>query len=940
MRRVTPVALALFGVFSLGLANFHHTPVASAETAFNDTVNFQARLQTAAGGIVPDNNYNIQFKLYDVDTGGTALWTESYLNDEGKGLSTVNGYFSTRLGSRNAFPNDVNWSHKLWITMNIGGTGNTASYDGEMNPRMALTAIPYAFQANTLAMGNSDGSLKAGLRIQAPTVGNQDFYIKDQGATGSYQILTENEAEGSFVMLQGASPVNQSGSIKVSGGGIFGTGLQTGGDITSTAGALILSGTGTSNYISPNGVSIASKINIANFDPGNYGQVIALGLPGSASSSARVLTVLDARSSAHQPSIALLSPNESEIGGLSWDGSNSTMYLKTTTSTLGFVSGGSVGATLYTGSNGVSTNSVLNLGAPSSTNGNLQFSNSSSSSTVSITGTGVTSSYTINLPNGPGTAGQCLSLGSVSGSVQNLDYASCGGGATPFVQGGNSFGAAGVIGTSDYNELDLMTDGHTRLTVSANGNVTLASGSSLFLQGTASISNTQGYSNSEAFGLSAAVGGSNATAVGNSASASQGGTALGHNAATSGYGASIAVGLNAVASDWSISIGEGATNTNQHGISIGAAAGAGFYGVALGEGATAAQYSVAIGAGATTTGNNQVVIGGSTANITRMIVGNGVSSGTPVGFTLQSTSGSGTDISGADINIASGQSTGSGSGGNLNFQVSNTSGSGSTLNTLHTVLALNGSDGSALFKGNTTSATAFQIQSSTGANFFTVDTTSAQKIVIGPSAGDTAGTILVLGKKTTSGDPTAVDGAMYYNTSSNSFRCGVSGVWVSCIGGLLTASTAINSSVANTTTETDFATTYSIPANYCANNRVLRVTANGLYGTTGTPNMNLRVKLGGTTVAIADTPAMTTQTSKGWTTTFTLMCPSAAGSSAAVTAQGLLTMANDPNRQIPYTSTNIATNTAQTLSISAEWGTANASNTITLSSLTVEGMGP
>jgi hypothetical protein len=43
--------------------------------------------------------------------------------------------------------------------------------------------------------------------------------------------------------------------------------------------------------------------------------------------------------------------------------------------------------------------------------------------------------------------------------------------------------------------------------------------------------------------------------------------------------------------------------------------------------------------------------------------------------------------------------------------------------------------------------------------------------------------LLVLGIKSTAGDPTGTNGAMYYNSDSGSFRCYQNGAWSDCIGG-------------------------------------------------------------------------------------------------------------------------------------------------------------
>ena len=150
---------------------------ATASAAPATTLNFQARLQTAGGAIVGDGHYNIQFKLYDTATGGTALWTETYSYNSGTGtcagplgtndcrVRVVHGYVSVYLGSHTSFPSTIPWDQQLYLTMNVGGTATTGAYpamgDGEMAPRLKLTGVPYAMQA------------KSAGQLQTSTGGNQ-----------------------------------------------------------------------------------------------------------------------------------------------------------------------------------------------------------------------------------------------------------------------------------------------------------------------------------------------------------------------------------------------------------------------------------------------------------------------------------------------------------------------------------------------------------------------------------------------------------------------------------------------------------------------------------------------------------------------------------------------------------------------------------------------
>ena len=78
---------------------------------------------------------------------------------------------------------------------------------------------------------------------------------------------------------------------------------------------------------------------------------------------------------------------------------------------------------------------------------------------------------------------------------------------------------------------------------------------------------------------------------------------------------------------------------------------------------------------------------------------------------------------------------------------------------------------------NTTSATT--IQSGSGNITFAVDgTNSSGKVIIGNS-GTTAPDLLVLDNGTT--DPVGTNGATYYNSSTNKFRCYENSAWIDCV---------------------------------------------------------------------------------------------------------------------------------------------------------------
>jgi hypothetical protein len=268
-----------------------------------------------------------------------------------------------------------------------------------------------------------------------------------------------------------------------------------------------------------------------------------------------------------------------------------------------------------------------------------------------------------------------------------------------------------------------------------------------------------------------------------------------------------------------------------------------------------------------------------------------------------------------------------------------------------------------LFNGqvtiSTTSTTALNVQNASSVSQLTVDTTVATPhIYVGPTAGDTVGTLLVLGNKTNAGDPTGASGAMYYNSNLNSFRCYSNGAWLSCLGGLRFANTNQASlpggdTVANTTTSTNFAENYSMPANDCVQGRVYRLTATGTYSAINTqPAIDFNVKLGATVIATTNPGGGHTDTNSGtgtytWQITTNITCTAAPGASALIEADGFFSAspagAGWMFGPLANSAASVATNGALTLQLAAKWtgGSApSASDTVTLRQFVVEAIGP
>lgn len=182
-----------------------------AAPGINQTLSFQGRLLTSAGGVVPDGYYNMQFKIYEGGTasgGGTEKWSEAYTNNNANaGVNVKNGYFSVNLGSKTAFASLVNWNDDtLYLSMNIAGnspsctTFASCSPDGEMTPMKRITSVPFAINSAQLGGRTADGFIQNGTSPQTA-----DFNIVGTGTATSLQAGSLDTASAGTLTLGGAN---------------------------------------------------------------------------------------------------------------------------------------------------------------------------------------------------------------------------------------------------------------------------------------------------------------------------------------------------------------------------------------------------------------------------------------------------------------------------------------------------------------------------------------------------------------------------------------------------------------------------------------------------------------------------------------------------------------------------------------------------------------
>jgi hypothetical protein len=277
-----------------------------------------------------------------------------------------------------------------------------------------------------------------------------------------------------------------------------------------------------------------------------------------------------------------------------------------------------------------------------------------------------------------------------------------------------------------------------------------------------------------------------------------------------------------------------------------------------------------------------------------------------------------------------------------------------------------------------TSTTAAQITTEQGigpgnppTQLLTIDSNSSTaetlKVGGGNVSTDDSPVITDLDNKTSSADPTGIEGGMYFDVATHTFRCffggGANGRWRSCSSGVVFANTnaptkssginQVGGGVSGTASEVAFGSNYTIPANDCTPGRIYTIYVRGTYNTTATaPTIILRIKMDSTVLAATTNTTVVagSAVALGWELEGQVICDTA-GASGTVDAQGYETFVNigsgqgatsraEQNPAGASSTVTIDTTTSHTLQVSAQWGTASATNYIIARQVIVEASGP
>lgn len=214
--------------------------------------------------------------------------------------------------------------------LSIGETNATSIALGTTVGVHSITIGTRESTGSTAINGGSGGiALHSGSGIVMRDGGN----ARDLFGVSAGGVVANLSTDGYFTVNNSANgwlfSVQESGTIATN----WNSQLTVGGAASFSRG-LTITGPTDSGYTTPGGYTLSTAINIQNYTLGGWQSLLAMGVTADSASTARGILVADARTSPHQATIGVLSPDENQIMGLSWNGSTTAGYLANTANSL------------------------------------------------------------------------------------------------------------------------------------------------------------------------------------------------------------------------------------------------------------------------------------------------------------------------------------------------------------------------------------------------------------------------------------------------------------------------------------------------------------------------------------------------------------------------------------------------------------------------------
>lgn len=183
-------------------------------------------------------------------------------------------------------------------------------------------------------------------------------------------------------------------------------------------------------------------------------------------------------------------------------------------------------------------------------------------------------------------------------------------------------------------------------------------------------------------------------------------------------------------------------------------------------------------------------------------------------------------------------------------------------------------------------------------------------------------------------------GDVWHDSTQNTLSYYAAGVEQTVNGVLFTQTQTVT--VADTVTETALTGTgtgtLTLPANFFAAGKTIKIRALGYHSSTASPNITIRVKLGSTTILTTGAIASGNGSDDAWVCDAFFTCRTTGGTGTVIGQGYYEEVHGNGNRggMVNTATTTIDTTESQAISITVEWGTADAGNTISCTNVLIE----
>lgn len=171
------------------------------------TFSHQGRLLDENGNPVADGNYDVEYRIFQTDTGGTPAYTES------QSVAVEDGLFTTSIGMTGYITPTI-FAQPTWLEISI---------DGEtLAPRQQMQGAPYAFSMASGSVVQGTETLDRTYAGQPNTGAALAVVNNDGSATGGNGLLAMNFAASAAPETVSAFQARALGGVLADGTGSYG----------------------------------------------------------------------------------------------------------------------------------------------------------------------------------------------------------------------------------------------------------------------------------------------------------------------------------------------------------------------------------------------------------------------------------------------------------------------------------------------------------------------------------------------------------------------------------------------------------------------------------------------------------------------------------------------------------------------------------------------